>query len=97
MIENCKIENIGLYFEEHGNCCLRVVLNNCIFEIPLLKLNKFTRDLFLCFDTEYMPINDFVCKLKGKYIRAEFDKNDKIIALLHITKNYKIRLCDYEI
>lgn len=99
MVENCQITDIGLWFEGHGVCSLRVELScNCAFHIELPQLNKFMRDFLQCFDG-VGPVGNydtfFVKKLKGSYVRAHFNDREKLIGLQHIVKDYGFDLTAY--
>ena len=98
MIENCQISEIGLWFEGHGVCSLRIELScNCSFYIELSKINNFIRDFLQCFDEGVVGnYNDLYIKnLKGKYLRAHFDDNERLIGLSHIIKDYGFNLTKY--
>lgn len=99
MVENCRIEEIGLHFDGHGVCSLRVELSCCCaFHIELPQLNKFMRDFLQCFDDVGVAGNYdtlYVKSLKGKYLRAHFNDEERIVGLQHITKDYGFDLAEY--
>lgn len=81
--QNFQIENIGLYYIAHFNCCMvRLWAEDFSFDIPLDRVNEFC---YLFPDINWEN-GAFLEVLKNRYMRALID-NGKVVGLKHITLN----------